>query len=762
MAGGVLATLVAAGGAWWSRDHQLSWLAGALATAYLAFVTLYAATAADLLLALTTTVFALVLAAGFALRQRSRAVETAAALVVPAAAFGGWAVVAWGQVLDLDTGTQALTLAVYAGLVVLAPRLVTSDLPARLALEGTALVLAVVGLGYSQDPAVVAQVLLVLGASVAVLAVTMRDRSLAGWGAALLLAVSTLVRLDLGVREPELWILPVAALLVGMGLLRLRSDRSVPSRRAPSGLSSTLGSGLAVAFVALGAVVAGESPDALSTAVAVLLAVAAVALFAHLERRDDVVVEAAAGGVLAVLSGAGLLQVGGTVAGLGDRPLAVALAVYAGLVAVVASRATRRTASRVAVEVSAGMLALTAAAASPDGSALAWVLTVVGVALGILSVVDRDRSLAGWGATLVLAGATLVRFDLGSREPEIWVLPVAALLVAAGLVRLRADGRSVPTSTLGSGLALTYVALLTLFVGDRFDGLSAGVATAVPLLVAALFVHLERREAPGESLAAAVLAVLGGAVAAYVWSEVADLSLTTLAVGLAVYAGLVAVIASRATRRTPSRLAFEVTAALLGLLAAGLAADDSTLAMVLTLLGSAIALVAVTNHDRSFGGWLGAVVLAGATFLRVVDDVQAPELYTLPAAALLIGAGFWRLRTDPRVSSLNVMGSGLTLALLPSLLLALEEPVSLRGALVGAGGVLVLSLGVQQRLVAPFTLGAITTAVLAVRHLQPYADAVPRWVSLGAVGVGLLVVGITWEARRRNLETAGRYLADLR
>ncbi len=75
---------------------------------------------------------------------------------------------------------------------------------------------------------------------------------------------------------------------------------------------------------------------------------------------------------------------------------------------------------------------------------------------------------------------------------------------------------------------------------------------------------------------------------------------------------------------------------------------------------------------------------------------------------------------------------------------------------------LTLGAGVQQRLAAPFVLGALTTGILAVRHLEPYADAVPRWISLGGVGVALLIVGVTWEARRRNLETAGRYLAALR
>ena len=142
--------------------------------------------------------------------------------------------------------------------------------------------------------------------------------------------------------------------------------------------------------------------------------------------------------------------------------------------------------------------------------------------------------------------------------------------------------------------------------------------------------------------------------------------------------------------------------------------------------------------------------------------MQAPELYTLPAATLLIAAGAWRLRTDREASSFDVLGSGLTLALLPSLLLALDEPVSLRGALIGAPACSRSPSGSSSGWRRRSSLGAATTGLLAVRHLEPYADAVPRWITLGGVGLALLVVGVTWEARRRNLETAGRYLAALR
>ena len=129
---------------------------------------------------------------------------------------------------------------------------------------------------------------------------------------------------------------------------------------------------------------------------------------------------------------------------------------------------------------------------------------------------------------------------------------------------------------------------------------------------------------------------------------------------------------------------------------------------------------------------------------------------------MLLAVGVRRLRTDPQADSVRVLGSGLTLALLPSLLLALAEPVSVRGAAVAAGGLVALGLGVRRRWSAPFAAGAAVTAVLAVRHLGPVAEALPRWISLGVVGAVLLVVGVTWESRRRNLAAAGRYLAALR
>ena len=92
---------------------------------------------------------------------------------------------------------------------------------------------------------------------------------------------------------------------------------------------------------------------------------------------------------------------------------------------------------------------------------------------------------------------------------------------------------------------------------------------------------------------------------------------------------------------------------MLAVFALALSADVEGAAMVLTVVGTGIAVIAVTNRDRLVLGWLGAVVLGVATVIRVVEEVRLPELYTLPAAALLVAAGIWRLRRDPGIEQLR-------------------------------------------------------------------------------------------------------------
>jgi hypothetical protein len=347
-------------------------------------------------------------------------------------------------------------------------------------------------------------------------------------------------------------------------------------------------------------------------------------------------------------------------------------------------------------------------------------------------------------------------------EPPLW-----AGVLAAGLAALAAGAAAwwsrdhLAAAVLGSG-ATAYLSVVTLYAASAADLLLALATTALFLLLATAGALREQAGPRPSSAVLAALAALVGGWATVAWTQELGGGAEARVLTLAVYAGLVGVAASPLARRVLTRVSLEVAAVVLAMLATGLSGDERIAAMVLTVVGTAVCVVAVTTSDRRLLGWAGALVLGVATVIRVAVGVQAPELYTLPAAGLLVAAGLWKLRTDRETSSFATLGSGLTLALLPSLLLALEEPVSLRGALIGIASVLVLGAGVQLRLAAPFVIGAVATGVLAIRHLEPVADAVPRWISLGGVGLVLLVVGVTWESRRRNLESAQHYLADLR
>jgi hypothetical protein len=103
----------------------------------------------------------------------------------------------------------------------------------------------------------------------------------------------------------------------------------------------------------------------------------------------------------------------------------------------------------------------------------------------------------------------------------------------------------------------------------------------------------------------------------------------------------------------------------------------------------------------------------------------------------------------------------MALALAPSLMLALDEPVSWRGLFVSIASVALVALGVRLRLAAPFALGVVATALLALRNIWPVVAFIPRWTLLFLVGGALLGMGMTWESRVNDLHTARRYVLGL-
>ncbi|MDQ3475842.1 MAG: hypothetical protein M3492_05760 [Actinomycetota bacterium] len=139
--------------------------------------------------------------------------------------------------------------------------------------------------------------------------------------------------------------------------------------------------------------------------------------------------------------------------------------------------------------------------------------------------------------------------------------------------------------------------------------------------------------------------------------------------------------------------------------------------------------------------------------------MTTPEVYTLPAAAGLLLASGGRLVT---ASSWSAWGAPLLVGLVPSTLVVLDHPDALRLVLLVAAATACATVGTLTHRQAPFVIGLGVLTALAVSQLGPYATLVPRWLSLGAAGVLLLVLGASYERRLIQAREAFAWVSALR
>ncbi|WP_435850637.1 SCO7613 C-terminal domain-containing membrane protein [Streptomyces olindensis] len=392
----------------------------------------------------------------------------------------------------------------------------------------------------------------------------------------------------------------------------------------------------------------------------------------------------------------------------------------------------------------------------PDAATAPLVLLVVAAVLALAVRAERWRPRARLGALGLLWGAVLIL-------PAVFAIPYGAGLAVLGVVTAAAlyAGRATASEARCTGLVLALVTALGLVLAS----LASQTATLAVLSgLTALLTAFSWRTglapftAPAALVHAAALASATGAAADWPPARTALLVLAVPAAGALLAARLVE---ARAV------VAVEITAAVTGLLAVGLAVTDQPLlALVLALCGVIAAGTALRPGRRPVG-YAAAALFVLATWVRLAAwDVSTPEAYTLPVTVPALLVGVLRRRRDPRTSSWTAYGAGLTATLLPSLVAAWGDPHWTRPLLLGTAALLVTLLGARHHLKAPLVLGGSVLALVTLHELAPYVvqvtGALPRWAPPALAGLLLLALGATYEQRIQDVRRVRDVLGRMR
>jgi hypothetical protein len=379
-----------------------------------------------------------------------------------------------------------------------------------------------------------------------------------------------------------------------------------------------------------------------------------------------------------------------------------------------------------------------------SGSVVTLVVLLAAAVTAVTAAAALHRLEQGLAALLVVASGVLLPLGLAtSLSTALVLLVVVATALAAGAV---AVGRTAPRPAVE--LALLGAAGATVLLAAVWSTASEGATLAtLPVLVGLLVaVSVTVTSAPAAQVAAGCAGLLTGATLA---AHGAAQGLAVEQVGgLLLLAPAALLGLSLVTRR----VALEVAAAVLAAVTLPLAADDPGWLSWCLAGAGLLALALALRADRRWAAVAGALLLASSSWVRLADaGVEAPEPYVVPLGLVALGLGHLRRREAPATGSLAAYSSGLGLLLLPSLVYALGDEELLRSVLLLGVSAMVLLAGVAGRLRAPLLFGGGVLAVDAVHLLAPYAAALPRWMPLAAVGLGLVVLGATYEQRRRDL-----------
>lgn len=391
----------------------------------------------------------------------------------------------------------------------------------------------------------------------------------------------------------------------------------------------------------------------------------------------------------------------------------------------------------------------------------AW---AAGLHRGLRSAASLHPVLAG----AALLGGALQVVALAAEGGLAWVV---VLTVAAAVVPALAAGTTSALATTRGGVAAATAqlvvvgALLVCVVLVPAAGDTGWVALAAALAGACCGSAVLAARRPRLRAGAGGWAAATGAAAV----AAATVPLGSPANAYAVAATAAALVGVCAALRSRLELVVGGVAVGTALVAVALAAvagpgsaAPPPLALVLAVLG-VVALAYGIRPQRGRVAWIGVLLCsAGNAVAMSSREISLVEAYSLPLAALALGVGLVRLRRQPTTPSWLTVGPAVTAGLLPSAFATVGDPSLTRPAVVLAVAAAVMLAGITLRWQAPFLSGALAACVVAIAQLAPYAVGVPRWVTFGAVGLVLLVLGSRYEQRRRNAAHAVHWVAALR
>ena len=393
-----------------------------------------------------------------------------------------------------------------------------------------------------------------------------------------------------------------------------------------------------------------------------------------------------------------------------------------------------------------------------------WTATALlaAAAVGAVAVL-RDPRVTGSPLplpTVALAAGGVVGLSLGQSlglsGPAGPVLAGALALVLGGAVVLLVGPRPTPARVLlGGAVALAVVAGQQLLDAERFAPLALlALAGTLPAALAAVRLPAVRTGATG-------IALLAPGAAALLAREGGHLSYATAGLLLALVGAAAFAVATWRAGAPEEQVA--AAAGTLAGFAAGVTTSSAgawgQVGLQLGVVGVAAGCYAVVARRRPVA-LLALADLVVAGWIAVGGaGVETPEAYTLPAAAALLVATLPRLRA--RGPSWAAEGAAVAVAVVPSALAVVATPTALRLVLVVAGAAALVVVGTLAHRQAPFVVGAGALAFVVVVRLGPYAPLLPRWLTLAAAGLVLLVLGATYERRRQQAREAVAWVAQM-